>query len=144
MAIRRRVFSVVGLALLPLACSGSDQRASSRVTPLGGALSSMFRTGDIHAADDAYQGAQKPHCDNLIEALSSSAPVTRPYTTIASISVSCYYGATSACKRRLVERACDLGGDAVILEATEAKPAPTGILPQKEVTQSGKVIRFDK
>ena len=128
-----------------LGCGGSQERATSRVTPVGATVSEMFHTGDIHAADDAYQGMQKPHCDHLVEFLSARTPVTRAYSKLASISVSCYYAAQKTCERRLVERACDLGGDAVIAEPPESAPILAGkVMTRREATQSGQVIRFDK
>jgi hypothetical protein len=66
------------------------------------------------------------------------------YSVIASTSVLCDHRALAYCRRQLVERACDLGGDAVIVETPEAKPTSTGTLSRNEVTQSGQVIRYTK
>lgn len=62
---------------------------------------------------------------------------------MAVISVVCYHGAFAACRRRLIERACKLGGDAVISSDSDAKALPTAHGQRSDVIMNGQVIRYE-
>jgi hypothetical protein len=83
----------------------------------------------------------EPRCDHLVELVDISA-TSRPYEEVSRLSVTCHPSARSLCERRLRERACALGADAVVL--MDSGPDGTAKPPysQSQVAQSGLAIRF--
>lgn len=134
----------LGLAVCLMACGGSSSHATGGVTLGGFPVAGQKRTESASVHDELTRGVQQPDCDRTIEVFDASSLPKLNYSVIASTSVRCDYRALAYCKRQLVERACDLGGDAVIVEAAEAKPVPAGTMTRKDVTESGQVLRYTK
>ncbi len=140
--MRRLITTWFGLWLV--ACGSGRQSSSSESTVGGRTIAGLLNTDDQHAPDEIYQGMRKPNCDRSVEILGSATAVVRPFTQVSVISVACYHGALSACRRRLIERACEVGGDAVISSDSEAKTLPMTHGQRLDVIMSGQVIRYER
>jgi hypothetical protein len=102
------------------------------------------RPQDSQAPHDFYaqlrpEGAT---CDREVAILPSSGASGRKYKELASISATCSPG-SQLCERRLKDRACELGADAVILTEPSSGPNPPGGSSQSLVSQSGRAVRWE-
>ena len=88
---------------------------------------------------DTYK---EKECDHPVAVIPAAAPTGRPHRQLANISVTCYPGATWLCERRLKERACALGADAVILSDSEPGPNPAGGSRLSQISQNGRAVRW--
>lgn len=114
---------------------------------LSGCLSALWpmRNEDLHAPGEVYRSAnpEKSTCTHLVELWPSTPLTARPYKEIAKITATCYPGAITICERRLRDRACQLGADAVIAVKSEAGGTPPGASQQSLVSRSGRAVRFE-
>ena len=81
-------------------------------------------------------------CERVVELIESNT-TSRPYREVSRISVTCHPSARDMCQRRLRERACRLGADAVLVSETvagtgDARPPYS----QSQVSASGVAIAF--
>jgi hypothetical protein len=97
---------------------------------------------DRHAPSEVYESIQRPNCGRFVEMLAPHQQPARAYKTVASLSVTCHNGVNAACDRRLRERACELGGDALMLFESQSAPIPLGSARRTDIVRSGQVIRF--
>ncbi len=65
-------------------------------------------------------------CKRRIETYGVGALPTRPYRVISRSSVTCTYYVPDECDDALKARACDLGGDAVLVESLDESSSPKG------------------
>src|SRR5690349_22182849 len=103
------------------------------------------RIEDAHAPRaywDSVNGPE-PKCDRPLAVIPAHAVSGRPHREIANISVTCYPGVLWVCERRLKERACELGADAVLLSDALPGPNPAGGSRQSTVSQSGRAVRWE-
>jgi hypothetical protein len=88
---------------------------------------------------DTYK---EKECDRPLAVIPAGAQSGRPRRELANISVTCYPGALWLCERRLKERACALGADAVLLSDAEPGPHPAGGSRLSQVSRSGRAVRW--
>lgn len=81
-------------------------------------------------------------CRREVKVLPPGTPVERPYTEIATLSVTCYPGALTVCDERLRESACEKGADAVIVTPSPDGGTPPGASTQSLVARHGRAIRY--
>ena len=89
---------------------------------------------------DTYR---EKECDHPVAMIPAGAPTGRPRRELANISATCYPGSLWLCERRLKERACALGADAVLLTDAEPGPNPAGGSRLSQVSQSGRAVRWE-
>ncbi|MFZ5893198.1 MAG: hypothetical protein ACOY0T_19215 [Myxococcota bacterium] len=80
-------------------------------------------------------------CDHLVEVVDTSA-AARPYQELSRMTATCHPTAPSLCERRLRERACSLGADAVLLTPTEADRTPNSPYAHSQIAQNGIAVRW--
>jgi hypothetical protein len=93
---------------------------------------------DFHSQLTRGEGPVCAHVISLLE----PGQVTRPYKVILSLSATCSPGSVQLCEDRLIERACRLGADAVVLDGVEDGASPPGASPQSLVSRGGRAIRW--
>jgi len=99
---------------------------------------------NAHASRDFYEQWQNgPECARPIALFEAHAAPGRPSRQLADISTTCYPGSIELCERRLKERACALGADAVILTESQPGPNPAGGNRQFYVSRSGRAVRWE-
>lgn len=81
-------------------------------------------------------------CSRDVQVVPSTVGATRPFRSVASISATCSPGAPSVCEQHLRERACELGGDAVIISESVEGAAPQTGSNYSLVARAGKVVRW--
>jgi len=103
------------------------------------------RAQDAPAPLDFYKEAtekEKP-CDRPVKVLPAGSSLGRPYREIASLSATCSPGSTELCERRLKERACELGADALLLSDAEPGPNPNNVPIQSLVSRNARALRWE-
>jgi hypothetical protein len=98
---------------------------------------------DAQAPRDFYRQVRPPAstCKRMVEVLSPETPIRRPYKELSALSATCSPGARSVCERRLKDRACERGADAVLLNA-DAGPTPAGASSLSEISVSGRAVAW--
>jgi len=103
------------------------------------------RVQDAPAPTDFYKQAtekEKP-CDRPIQVLPAGSSLGRPYREMASLSATCSPGSTELCERRLKERACEMGADALLLGETEPGPNPNNVPIQSLVSRNARALQWE-
>jgi hypothetical protein len=77
-------------------------------------------------------------CPRGVSVVSSTQANGRRYRVVSQTSVTCGMAFGADCEERLVERACELGADAVVLSDDERGPKP-----MHDPTRSGLLVRWD-
>lgn len=95
-------------------------------------------------APQEYRASMQPRelCAPEVELVRSPSSANRPYREVASISASCYPGVLSECERRLLDRACELKAQAIILTDAKAEGAPPGGTTDSRVVRSAIAVRW--
>jgi hypothetical protein len=115
------------------------------VAPLLGLLVAGCVTASVHRLDQAIRPPSPPEAIEVLEASPDS-----PYTVIAHIEsqTSAVFRGSDDLRRLLVEKAAELGGDALILgpEEEESTPIilPTAMIMSTEKKLEADVIVFDR
>jgi hypothetical protein len=113
---------------------------------LGGCSPALTpRPQDYNAPRDFYAQVRPPEskCDREIVVLPAGATPGRPNKEVASLSATCSPGATDVCERRLKDRACELGADAIVLVEPTPGPNPAGPSGQTLVSRSARALRWE-
>lgn len=107
-------------------------------TPLG------FHRVQEATAPREYRAALRPHelCAPEVEVVRSVADANRPYREVANLSANCYPGVLSLCEQRLLDRACELNADAIILTEPKAGGTPPGGTTDSRVVRSALAVRW--
>jgi hypothetical protein len=115
------------------------------VHALGGCWALTPRIEDATAPRDFYAQTQpsKSKCVREIAVFPPGALPARPHKDVASLSATCYPGALELCEQRMKDRACELGGDALLLLESTAGPNPAGASRQSLVARSGRAVRWE-
>lgn len=104
------------------------------------------RTADHAAPYDAYRQLRQlhdePHCDHRVQLLRSRSEAVHPYRQIASLSATCSPGALSVCEREMLDRACALGADAIILDPHARRGTPWNASNQPLALSSALAVRW--
>jgi hypothetical protein len=77
-----------------------------------------------------------------VEVVRSVAEANRPYREVANLSANCYPGVLSQCERRLLDRACELKADAIILTEAKAGGSSPGGTTDSRVVRSALAVRW--
>jgi hypothetical protein len=95
-------------------------------------------------APQEYRASMRPRelCAPEVELIRSASSANRPYREVASLSASCYPGVLSECERRLLDRACELKAQAIILTEGKAEGAPPGGTTDSRVVRSAIAVRW--
>lgn len=109
-------------------------------------LAATPNTEDAMAPQDFYaQVRPEPSkCGRSIEVVPSGTFPSRPFQELSRMSATCSPGAKSLCERRLEQRACALGADAVILDHAQPGAVPPGASPQSQISLSGRAVRWEE
>lgn len=122
--------------------------AAKSLAVLGLALAGCFPFGTPRIQDSSarhdYRSALRSHelCAPEVELVRSIAQANRPYREVANLSAVCYPGVLSECERRLLERACELKADAIILTEAKAGGTPPGGATDSRVSHSALAVRW--
>jgi hypothetical protein len=113
---------------------------------LTGCFALTPRNEDAPAPRDAYEQVtgSRPSCEPMVELLRSAAQTPRPYRELASLSATCSPGARELCERRLLERACQLRANAVILSPDTPGGTPPGASFLSQISVSGRAVRWSE
>ena len=112
---------------------------------LGGCWPALTpRPQDAHAPRDFYAQIRPPEskCEREIAVLPAGSTPGRPHKEVASLSATCSPGSIEVCERRMQERACELGADAVVLVEPSPGPNPVGASGQTLVSRSARAIKW--
>ena len=96
------------------------------------------------SAPRQYASAARPHprCEPMVELIRSVAQANRPYREVASLSANCYPGVPSECERQLLERACQLRAEAIILTDSKSEGTPPGATKDSRVSRHAIAVRW--
>jgi len=112
----------------------------------GCAYMATERIEDQAAPRDAYkqltQARATSKCERKVQLFRSTAEVLRPYRQASLLSATCSPGTPSVCDEVILERACALGADAVILEGASSKGTPWSASTQTLSSRGGRAIRW--
>jgi hypothetical protein len=134
----------VGFSLCLVACGRSSNGTGGGFILAGFPLAGQKQTPSASTQDELSRGVQNPACDHTVELLDANTLPRLKYSVIASTMVRCDQRAIAYCRRQLAERACNLRGDAVIVDPPEARPVPTGTPRRDDVNLSGHVIKYER
>lgn len=81
-------------------------------------------------------------CATEVEVVRSVAEANRPYREVANLSANCYPGVPTECERRLLDRACELDADAIILTEARTGGTPPGASADSRVVRSALAVRW--
>ena len=111
----------------------------------GGCFAGTPRIQDAPAPRDFYKQVTEKEapCDHPVKLLPAGAQPGRRYREIASLSATCSPGAIELCERRLKERACVLGADALLLTESESGANPAAIPMQSQVSRSARALQWE-
>jgi hypothetical protein len=100
---------------------------------------------DSQAPRDFYKQASEKEmpCDHPIKVFPAGSLPGRPHREVASLSASCSPGSLELCERRLKERACALGADALLLLDGESGPNPAAPPMQSLVSRNARALRWE-
>lgn len=95
-------------------------------------------------APGQYMAAARPRpsCEPAVELVRSQAEANRPYREVASLSATCYPGVPTVCERKLLDRACELEANAVILIEPKGSGTPPGATSDSMVSRSAIAVRW--
>lgn len=104
------------------------------------------RIADQPAPRDTYRQLRqlhdKAHCDHPVQVLRNHAEAVRPYRQIAALSATCSPGTPSVCEREMLDRACELGADAIILTPNSQRGTPWNASTRTLSTSSARAVRW--
>src|SRR5262249_16474797 len=101
------------------------------------------RVQDAPAIQDYVRQAHPPpnECHPNVP-IHRSPPIDESdYVVVATLSATCYPGAPAVCERSLVERACKLGADILVVVETAAGGTPTGASGQSLSSMSARAMQ---
>ena len=112
---------------------------------LGGCFLGTRRPQDAQAPHDFYKQVSEKEvtCDRPVKVLPPGALPGRPHREVASLSATCSPGSIELCERRLRERACALGADALLLTESESGPNPAAAPMHTQVSRSARALVWE-
>jgi subtilisin family serine protease len=99
---------------------------------------------DAPAPRDYYRLA-KPNerkCPRDVPILQANQAGGRPYQELKTISATCYPGTSAVCEQTLLERACELDADALLVIEPQALGSPPGASTLSEVSMTARALRW--
>ncbi|HMI86770.1 MAG TPA: hypothetical protein VK550_21905 [Polyangiaceae bacterium] len=111
---------------------------------LGSCIAGTPRLQDASAPRDFYKEVSEKEaaCDRPVQLLPAGTLPGRRYRELASLSATCSPGSVELCDRRLKERACALGADAVLLGEGEPGASPAAIPMQSLVSRNARALKW--
>ena len=102
------------------------------------------RMQDAPAPRDFYKEVSEKEtpCDRPVSVVPAGSLPARPYREIANLSATCSPGSMDLCERRLKQRACELGADALLLEEAAGGPNPSAVPIQSLVSRNARALRW--
>lgn len=99
---------------------------------------------DDALAPSQYRRAATAHelCAPEVELVRTPSLANRPYREVASLSATCYPGVPSVCERQLLDRACELRANAIILTESQAGGTPMGGTKDSRIAQSAIAVKW--
>lgn len=116
--------------ILLLLCLGSASCATPRI--------------EDALAPSQYREAAQPHalCTPEVELVRTPSLANRPYREVANLSATCYPGAPTVCERQLLDRACELRANAIILIESRADGTPIGGTKDSRVEKAAIAVKW--
>jgi hypothetical protein len=112
---------------------------------VGACIAGTPRLQDAPAPRDFFKQVSEKEapCARPVKLLPAGALPGRPYREIASLSATCSPGSIELCERRLKERACTLGADALLLSEGEPGANPAALPMQSLVSRSARALQWE-
>jgi len=122
---------------------------SIRCTVIGLALAGCNimatpRIEDAPAPSDYYRLAKPSErkCKRDVPILHANQAGGRPYEELKSLSATCYPGTPGVCEQTLLERACELDADALLVIEPQPLGSPAGANTQSSTSMSARALRW--
>ena len=102
------------------------------------------RIEDAPAPRDYYRLAKPKErkCSRDVPLLNADQVGGRPYQEIKTISATCYPGTPGVCEQTLLERACELEADALLVREPSASGSPPGANSQSSTSMTALALRW--
>ena len=102
------------------------------------------RIEDAPAPTDYYRLAKPSErkCPRDVPILRANQAGGRPYEELKSLSATCYPGTPGVCEQTLLERACELGADALLMQEPQALGSPAGANTQSSTSMTARAVRW--
>lgn len=81
-------------------------------------------------------------CSRDVPLLHADQVGGRPYQELKTISATCYPGTPGVCEQTLLERACELEADALLMREPSALGAPPGANTQSSTSMTALALRW--
>jgi hypothetical protein len=119
------------LTLISLVLTGCNFMATPRIE-------------DAPAPRDYYRLARPSErkCSRDVSILRADQVGGRPYQELRSLSATCYPGTPGVCEQTLLERACELEADALLVLEPQALGAPAGASTQSLSSMTARAVRW--
>ncbi|HET7542150.1 MAG TPA: hypothetical protein VFK05_19920 [Polyangiaceae bacterium] len=102
------------------------------------------RIQDAPAPRDYYRLVKPAErkCARDVPLLNADQAGGRPYQELRTVSATCYPGTPGVCEQTLLERACELEADALLLREPSALGSPPGANPQSATSMTALAVRW--
>jgi len=102
------------------------------------------RIEDAPAPSDYYRLAKPSErkCKRDVPILEANRAGGRPYEELKTLSATCYPGTPGVCEQTLLERACELGADALLVLEPQALGSPAGANTQSLTSMTARALRW--
>jgi len=102
------------------------------------------RIEDATAPRDYYRLAKPSErkCRRDVPLLNAAQAGGLPYDELNTLSASCYPGTPEVCEQALLERACELHADALLVLEPQANGSPPGANTQSLTSLTARALRF--
>ena len=103
------------------------------------------RIEDAPAPRDYYRLANPSDrkCSRDVPILDAGQSGGRPYRELKTISATCYPGTPGVCEQTLLERACELDADALLLVEPQALGSPAGASTLSSTSMTARALRWE-
>ena len=124
---------VLGAASQGFGCSGSSYLGTPRAedAPAIQEYASLVRK-------------QPRKCDRRVDLYEPAQVNEGEYTTVGTISATCYPGVRAACERTLIARACELDADIVVVVPSAPGVVPVGASKQSISSITARALRLKR
>src|SRR6478609_935023 len=102
------------------------------------------RIEDAPAPSDYYRLAKPSErkCKRDVPILQANQAGGRPYEELKTLSATCYPGTPGVCEQTLLERACELEADALLVLEPQALGSPAGANTQSSTSMTARALRW--
>jgi len=119
------------LALIGLMLAGCNYMATPHIE-------------DAPAPKDYFRLAKpsKRQCPRDVPILQANQAGGRPYQELKTLSATCYPGTPGVCEQTLLERACEIDAEALLMVDPQALGSPAGASTQSQVSMTARALRW--